>query len=261
MSEECGYDNGLTAVIAELIGKHPALYYPMRLEDSHVSCHGAKHDFSNDTFCDVFNSYNCSLFECVRLMVRYEKSLSAWQAIIDEVDDGVIRDTLMMDYVHPTFTVLCDLPNVFKDRLARGCVKLASVSKGDRSYLNEHRRNWFQEMEKVCLDTDIGCRMWEVVNGDLYKENDAKHFLDIHGAGMHDLLPTLVSGTGIVLSPVDGVILQAYSPSFDLGKELKIVDRHRRRIQTAYMLFGQYGNALYDELLVQQRAVHQGDLD
>ncbi len=141
MSEECRCDDNLAAAIAELVGKHPASYYPMKLEDSHVSCHGVKLDFFNDIFCNVFNSYNCSLFECVRLMVRYEKLLSAWQAIIDEVDDRVIRDTLMMDYVHPTFTVLCDLPNVFKDRLARGCVKLASVSKGDCSCLNARRRN------------------------------------------------------------------------------------------------------------------------
>lgn len=110
-------------------------------------------------------------------------------------------------------------------------------------------------MEKVCLDTDIGRQMWEVVNGDLYKENDARHFLDIHGAGMYDLLPTLVSGTGIILSPMDGVTLQAYSPSFDLGKELEIVDRHRRRIQTAYTLFGQYGDTLHEELHARQRTV------
>ena len=254
MSKEHGCDDNFAVTIAALIGKHPALYYSMQLEDSNVPHHAVRCDILNGTFCDVFKSYNSALFDCVRLMIRYEKFLAAWRPIIDGVDDKVTRDTLIMDYVHPTFTVLCDLPNMFKDRLVRGCVKLASVSKGDYSYLSDDRRNWFKSMEEVCGDTELGRQMNDLVDGDLYKVDDAKHFIDIHGAGMHDLLPTLVSGTGVTMSPAKGVVILTYNAEFDLGKELEIVDRHRRRIQDAYMLFGQYGDALYDELLAQQRS-------
>ena len=254
MSEERGSDDDFAVTIAALVAKHPSLYYPIRLEDSHVPCHAVRHDIFNDVFCDVFDSYNSALFDCVRLIIRYEKSLAAWRPIVDEVDDKVTRDTLIMDYVQPAFTVLCDLPNMFKDRLVRGCVKLASVSKGDYSYLSDDRRNWFKSMEEVCGDAELGRQMNDLVDGDLYKVDDAKHFIDIHGAGMHDLLPTLVSGTGVTMSPAKGVVILTYNAEFDLGKELEIVDRHRRRIQDAYMLFGRYGDALYDELLAQQRS-------
>lgn len=84
-------------------------------------------------FCDVFASYNDALFDSVRLMIRYEKSLMAWQEIVSEIDDKEARDTLVMDYVHPVFVTARDLPNVFKDRLVRGCVKLATIAKGDYS--------------------------------------------------------------------------------------------------------------------------------
>lgn len=232
MSEEYGCDDGLAAAIAAFIGKHPALYYAMQPEDSDVPYHAVRYDILNDTFCDVFKSYNSALFDCVRLMIRYEKSLAAWRPIIDDADDKVIRDTLIMDYVHPAFTVLCDLPNMFKDRLARGCIKLASVSKGDYSYLDGGRRDWFKAMGKVCRDTELGRQMHDLVNGDLLKTDDAKHFLDIHGAGMHDLLPTLVSGTGVTLSPAKGVAILTYNAAFGLGKELEIVDRHRPESKT-----------------------------
>lgn len=37
----------------------------------------------------------------------------------------------------------------------------------------------------------------------------------------------------------------AHIEVFDLGKELEVLDRQRRRIQKAYLLFGDYGDALY----------------
>lgn len=38
----------------------------------------------------------------------------------------------------------------------------------------------------------------------------------------------------------------AHIEVFDLGKELEVLDRQRRRIQKAYLLFGDYGDALYE---------------
>lgn len=35
---------------------------------------------------------------------------------------------------------------------------------------------------------------------------------------------------------------------FDLDEEIKAIDRQRLRIQNAYLLFGDYGDALYERM-------------
>lgn len=142
--------------------------------------------------------------------------------------------------------VACDLPNVFKDQLVRGCVKLATVAKGDYSYLREGRRDWFHAMPKACGDTPLGKKLCDVVDVDLYRGADATHFRELHGSGMHDLSQSLVSGLNQTILPVGGITMLAHIEVFDLGKELEVLDRQRRRIQKAYLLFGDYGDALYE---------------
>lgn len=246
MSEKIGMDYESISTLAELVGRHPALYYQMELDDSHIACHLVKADFFGDPLLEVFRQYNSSLFDSVRLIIRYEKSLRAWQEIIVEVDDGDLKNTLIMDYVHPVFTAACDLPNVFKDQLVRGCVKLATVAKGDFSFLREGRPRWFDVMKGVCADTPLGRRLCNVVDGDLYKSADATHFRKLHGSGMHDSSQSLVSGLNQTISPLDGITFQAYIKAFDLDEELEALDRQRLRIQDAYRLFGEYGDALYE---------------
>lgn len=43
--------------------------------------------------------------------------------------------------------------------------------------------------------------------------------------------------------------MQVIVEAFDLDKELEILDRQRLKIQDAYLLFGKYGDALYEALL------------
>lgn len=71
-------DDGFAEAIAGLVERHPALYYRMKLEDSHIPLHVVERDFFGDTFLEVFRQYNNALFDSVRLMIRYEKSLKAW---------------------------------------------------------------------------------------------------------------------------------------------------------------------------------------
>ena len=239
-------DDDFAKVIAELVKRHPALSYRMVLEDSHIPLHAVKRDIFGDTFLEVFRQYNNALFDSVRLMIRYEKSLMAWGEIVAGVDEKVLRDTLVMDYVHPVFIVACDLPNVFKDQLVRGCVKLATIAKGDYSYLWERKRGWYGEFWKVCVDDPLAREMCDVVDGDLYKGADATHFRELHGSGMHDLSQSLVSGLEQTVSVDNCITLQTYIGAFDLDTELGILDRQRRRIQKAYQLFGDYGDALYE---------------
>lgn len=239
-------DDGFAQMIAGLVERHPALCYRMVLEDSHIPLHAVKSGFIGDTFLEVFRQYNNALFDSVRLMIRYEKSLKAWREIVAGVDDKVLRDTLVMDYVHPVFMVACDLPNVFKDQLVRGCVKLATVAKGDYSYLREGRRGWYGTFRKVCVDVPLGRKIRDVVDGDLYKDADATHFRDLHGSSMHDLSQSLVSGLEQTVSVDNYIMMQTYIEAFDLDKELEALDRQRRRIQKAYQLFGDYGDAMYE---------------
>lgn len=247
-------DNGeLAGVIGDALQEHPKLYYAATLKESHIPFHPKKLAFFGDAFCDVFNAYDIGLFDSIRLMIRYEKSLKAWQKIISRIDSREVRDTLIMDYVHPVFMVLCDTPNTFKDQLVRGCVKLADISRGDNSYLVEEgekgpiRRNWFAEMKSVCVGSSLGERLLEIVDDDLYGCTDAAHFRKIHGAGVHDLSQTLVSGLVQSYSPADGVTLQTYVKPFDLGRELEIADRQRMRMQNAYTLFCEYADYLENE--------------
>lgn len=249
MTEKAVVDNkDLAEDIASLIIRHPTIYYSIQLEDSGVLRHRVAYSPVNDTFYDIFSSYNDALFESVRLIIRYEKSLKAWSEIVSTVEDKVLKDTLVMDYVHPVFVTACDLPNVFKDQLVRGCVKLASVVKGDTSYLRDCRLNWFNAMKRVCSSTDLGIQLCSIVDDDLYNGADAMHFREIHGSGMHDLSQTLVSGSRQSILICDGVVALACSRPFNLDAELEMLDRHRRRLQNAYLLFGGYGDALYRNL-------------
>lgn len=244
--------DNLAETIAQFAQIHPTLYYPIKLNDSHVPCHAVKRDFINDVFCDIFASYNDALFDSVRLMIRYEKSLKAWSEIIAGVDDKVLGDTLVMDYVHPVFVTACDLPNVFKDRLVRGCVKLATIAEGDYSYLRKSSCNWFNAMSTACTNSPLGKQLCDIVDKDLYRSADATHFRDLHGSGMHDLSQTLVAESSQIASSANGLILQMIIDAFDLDKELEVLDRQRLKIQDAYLLFGKYGDTLYEGLLAGQ---------
>lgn len=241
--------DSLAQTISRFVQIHPTLYYPIELNDSHIPLHTVKRDFFNDVFCGTFASYNEALFDSVRLMIRYEKSLMAWREIISEIDDKEVKDTLIMDYVHPVFVTACDLPNVFKDRLVRGCVKLATIAEGDYSYLRKGRYDWFNAMSATCASSPLGKQLCGIVDKDLYRSADATHFRDLHASGMHDLSQTLVAGSSQIASSASGLTMQEKTEAFDLDKELEILDRQRLRIQDAYLLFGKYGNALYEGLL------------
>lgn len=67
-------DDGFAKTISKLVQIHPTLYYPIKLNDSHIPLHTVKRVFLNDAFCSTFASYNDALFDSVRLMIRYEKS-------------------------------------------------------------------------------------------------------------------------------------------------------------------------------------------
>ena len=92
---------------------------------------------------------------------------------------------LVMDYIHPVFVTACDLPNVFKGRLVRGCVKLATITEGDHSYLRKNRCNWFNAMSTACANSPLEKQLHDIVDKDLHKGDDATHFWELHGSGMH----------------------------------------------------------------------------
>lgn len=241
----------LSAQIAEALSKHPVLYYSAQLENSHIAAHRDKISFLGDPFTGTFNAYNGALFDSVRQIIRYEKSLSTWSTVVADIDSEDVRNTLIMDYVYPVFRFLSDIPNVFKDQLVRACVKLATISKGDYSFVHINtakevapRCDWFKGLQKNCSDTALGNQLIAIINEDLYKHPDAKHFRDLHGNSAHDLTPTLVSGVSQSYSIGAAVSIQAHDVPVDLQNELTIIDRHRLRIQNAYAVFGNYATEL-----------------
>ena len=241
----------LSAQIATALSRHPALYYSTKLENSHIPAHRDMNSFFGDPFTDTINAYNVALFDSVRQMIRYEKSLSVWSTIVTDIDSEVVRNTLIMDYVYPVFRFLSDIPNVFKDQLVRACVKLTTISKGDYSFVHidttkdeAPRYNWFKELQKSCSDSDLGNQLLAIIDEDLFKHPDAKHFRDLHGYSAHDLTPTLVSGVNQNYSAGDAISIQAHTAPVDLPNELAIIDRHRLRIQNAYVVFGDYATEL-----------------
>lgn len=148
--------DSLSAQIASALSRHPALYYSTKLENSHIPAHRDMKSFFSDPFTDTFNAYNVALFDSVREMIRYEKSLSVWSTIVTDIDSDVVRNTLIMDYIYPVFRFLSDIQNVFKDQLVRACVKLATISKGDYSLVlintvkdGASRHNWFKSCKIV----------------------------------------------------------------------------------------------------------------
>lgn len=241
----------LSAQIAAVLSKHPALYYSAQLENSHIPAHRDMNSFFGDPFTDTFNAYNAALFDSVRQIIRYEKSLSAWSTVVADIDSKDVKNTLIMDYIYPVFRFLSDIPNVFKDQLVRACVKLATISKGDYSLVHINtakdgapRCDWFKELQKSRSDTALGNQLIAIINEDLFRHPDAEHFRELHGNSAHDLTPTLVSGINQSYSAGDAVSIQTYTPPVDLPNELAIIDRHRLRIQNAYVLFGDYATEL-----------------
>ena len=101
-------------------------------------------------------------------------------------------------------------------------------------------------MPTACTNSPLGKQLCDIVDKDLYRSADATHFRDLHGSGMHDLSQTLVAGSSQIVSSAGGLTMQMIIDAFDLDKELEILDRQRLKIQDAYLLFGEYGDALYE---------------
>lgn len=92
--------DSLSAQIASALSRHPALYFSTKLENSHILAHRDMNSFFGDPFTDTFNAYNVALFDSVRQMICYEKSLSVWSAIVTDNDSEDVRNTLIMDYIY-----------------------------------------------------------------------------------------------------------------------------------------------------------------
>lgn len=145
----------------------------------------------------------------------------AWRKIFSEIRSKEVRDTLAMDYVRPVFVTTYDLPNMFKDRLVRGRVELATIAEGDYSYLRKSRCNWFNAMSTACASSPLGKQLCDIVDKDLYRSADATHFRELHGSGMHDLSQTLVAESSQIASSANGLTMQIITEAFDLDKDLR----------------------------------------
>lgn len=104
--------------IGEAIGnalkEHSILSLQVRVEDAHTPYYRVPQDFGHDEFCVVWSEYNDALFRSLHLYIRYFRQLLAWEKLLPNVGSDVVS-TLIMDYVHPVFRTICDIPVTFKD--------------------------------------------------------------------------------------------------------------------------------------------------
>ena len=202
---------------------------------------------------NVWNEYSKALFDSIRLTVRYESSLKAWLKLIEEVDDS-IKDTLIMDYVSPVLEAANDIPNRFRDQLIRGGVKLTGILMGEYKYIRlekdgrTKRPYWFKEYEKIRPKRDASDALFNIIEQDSYNSSDAKFFREKHGITSHDSSPNLVENRVSVCEIDSGLQLLYVKKSLNLEAELEAIDRYRRKMQEAYVVFNEYAEESYETL-------------
>lgn len=239
--------------VTESVRRHPDLYYSIKIEDEHIPFLPARGDPLNDTFCNVWHEYSYAMFDSIRQLIRYEKSLYAWKQLVEDTDDNV-KNTVVMDYVFPTFRIACDLPSTFKDQVIRAVVKLTCISEGDSSPIatsstgESKRMDWVKKIKRICKKNPDTKKLYDAIDRDLYNSQDATHFRNLHGFAIHDSSSNLVSGKPVTAAMASGVVMFGYEEPLDLVQELEIIDRHRRSIQNVYVMFDEYASKLYENL-------------
>lgn len=238
--------------MTDIVQRHLRVSYAMPIEDAHIAFEQVPSDFLNDDYCTVWREYNAALFECVRLLVRYEKALKAWEELCRDLEEDV-RLTCLADYAYPTFRVACDIPLTFKEQLAKDVVKLEHLARGDRSLIemdaDERRAGYYyKEVDRLESEDSGLSQIRSCLTTDLYESDEAQHLQGMHGKLFHDASATLMSGKTTIASFSRGMYATVVEGPIDLKAELGVLDCHRARIQRGYRLFNDRAHALFDSL-------------
>ncbi|NCA32195.1 hypothetical protein [Adlercreutzia muris] len=246
MTEEAFITN-----ISASLQKQAEIAYSIKIDNAHIPFYHVPFDFFCEEYTTLWKKYNLALFRSLQLYIRYLKQLLAWKEVLPKANSDA-APTLTMDYLHPVFRSICDIPTTFKDQLLRAATKLSRVSTGDFeliSWKHEDRsKKWPKEMERATLaDVDL-LPLCELVTEDLYESDTAKHFADLHGRFMHDAHPTLLEGMGDARQDSIGAIVYCSEEPLALNAELEALFRHLPLLSRSYQAFNEYAHSKYQLL-------------
>ena len=110
------------------------------------------------------------------------------------------------------------------------------------------RPYWFKEYEKIRPKRDASDALFNIIEQDSYNSSDAKFFREKHGITSHDSSPNLVENRVSVCEIDSGLQLLYVKKSLNLEAELEAIDRYRRKMQEAYVVFNEYAEESYETL-------------
>ena len=236
--------------ISKVIAKHPALALSIKVDESHFAKKRVALSLLADEFHVIWARYNDGLFDTLRRMVRYERSVTAWCMLLNDIVDADLRNTITADYVDPVFRVLSDLPIAFKDQVVRGSVELAIVKQDPNPFETIgciKQGGWYKQFkDRVAVDSRSG-ELPDLLNDALYSSREAKRLRALHGCAMHDVSSNLMEGNPFVEQLVSGVIAYGVESPLRIADELDGIKAQRLVAQQAYDSFDSYVRKLISE--------------
>lgn len=231
--------------------KQAEIAYTIKIDNTHIPFYDAPSDFFCEEYTTLWRKYNAALFKSLQLYIRHLKQLLAWKEVLPAVTSNV-APTLIMDYLHPVFKTICDIPTTFKDQLLRAATKLSRVSAGDFEFISwkhkDHTKKWPKEMEHAALEDASLLPLYELVTKNLYESDTAKHFASLHGRFMHDAHPTLLEGVNDAQQDSLGAIVYYSEEPYNLSTEIEMLLFHLPLLRMSYQAFNEYANSKYRSL-------------
>jgi len=241
------FDEGFASSISEVVARHPALALSIQVEESHFAKKNVTLHLMSDEFHVTWERYNDALFDTLRRMVRYERSVLAWATLLDGVADIDLKNTITADYVDPVFRVLADLPIAFKDQIIRGSVEL-SVFKTDKSPFETidgiKQGGWYTQFKNRVASDPASGELPALVNDGLYGSPEAERLRDLHGLAMHDVSSSLVEGRPFVERCDSGIVAFGVEAPLKIADELEGIKSQRLFAQKTYDAFDLYVRSL-----------------
>lgn len=248
------------ARIEELVRRHPSTMYSLRVDDSHIPyVEVPAPAIFDDEFVGVWREYNYSLFSLIRLSVRYQWSVLAWDKLLKEAEED-IRPTVTIDYLWPVMRSLVDIPTTFKDQLARGTVKLISLAEAGKTYDErtkympllgsedaQRRLKWHDELKKLAKGDPRAQEIYVFAREEFFECPDALHLRELHGRLMHDASSNVLEGNTRLKIDGNGALIEVIEPPMNIVEELEVIQRQRRAMAEVYRMFNGYAAQLYQE--------------
>lgn len=194
----------------------------------------------------VSKRYYQALGNSIIRLRRYECSLMAWAALIDEANEET-RRILTTDYIEPLLHVAGDLPLTIKDQLVHATVSFVTLSLegGSLADVQSIRQgtwnkrlvalaNKYPALDELKTGIDV-----------LWASDEGRESKNRHGNIHHDVERNLLGGTPFAKALSDGLEVEGIEPPLDLDTEIAFIDERRIAAEKACALFADFASTLY----------------